>query len=54
VPRIVRRKAARESTAMLKGDHRGPTYATAGSSPFLAGVTGTQRLPLPSSPLFPA
>ena len=30
---------------MLKGDHRGPTYATAGSSPLRAGVTGTFRLP---------
>ncbi len=38
---------------MLKGDHRGPTYATAGSLP-LAGVTGTQRLPIPSSPPLPA
>ncbi len=44
----------RKSGAMLKGDHRGPTYATAGSSPLLAGVTGTQRLPIPSSPTLPA
>ena len=35
---------------MLKGDHRGPTYATAGSSPLRAGVTGTQRLPSPRRP----
>ncbi len=39
---------------MLKGDHRGPTYATAGSSPLRAGVTGTFRLPFPSSPTLPA
>ncbi len=37
---------------MINGDHRGPTYATAGSFS-LAGVTGTQRL-LPSSPSLPA
>jgi hypothetical protein len=42
---------------MLKGDHRGPTYATAGSLPrwgHSAGVTGTFRLPFPSSPSLPA
>ena len=39
---------------MLKGDHRGPTYATAGPSPLRAGVNGTQRLPIPSSPPLPA
>jgi len=42
---------------MLKGDHRGPTYATAGSSLRLghsAGVTGTYSLPIPSSPSLPA
>ena len=39
---------------MHKGDHRGPTYATAGSLPSGADVTGTQRLPIPSSPSLPA
>ena len=39
---------------MHTGDHRGSTYATAGFSPLLAGVTGTNRLPIPSSPPLPA
>jgi len=45
--------AVRESAAMLNSDHRGPTYATAGS-PLLAGVRGTLRLPLPVALSLPA
>jgi hypothetical protein len=36
---------------MLNGDHRGLTYATAGSSPLLAGVTGTAASLSPRRPL---
>ena len=39
---------------MQTGDHRGSTYATAGHTLLLAGVTGTYRLPIPSSPPLPA
>jgi len=50
---MVRDTAARQSAAMLNSDHRGPSYATAGS-PLLAGVNGTFRLPLPVAPSLPA
>ena len=39
---------------MFDGDHRGPTYATTGPFPLRAGVKGTNRLPIPSSPSLPA
>jgi len=38
---------------MLNGDHRGSTYATAGS-PLLAGVRGTTASPSPSPLSLPA
>jgi hypothetical protein len=42
--------AGRNAAAMLNGDHRGTTYATAGPLS-LAGVRGTHASPSPSPPL---
>ena len=50
---MVKGTTARQSAAMLNSDHRGPSYATAGSS-LLAGVNGTFRLSLPVAHSLPA